>query len=251
MNTVKFTEVALRSTNKKGIITPDENGYYTLVVGGLNVYNSAQEYYVAHSALALFESSSALMRRIKNGALYAELGHPVKAPSMSMEDYYHRVMRIDETNVCAHIKEVWLDMEYGKKNPHLNNSQLIAVLAKVKPAGVKMHALESALTTPEQNVAFSVRGITDNAYKNNRTERHLTTIVTWDYVIEPGISIATKWNSPVLEQLSDIYINKEDLVRFAKTNIASPIATEDSKSMYNEIIRTYESKASLSKLYNW
>jgi hypothetical protein len=36
--------------------------------------------------------------------------------------------------------------------------------------------------------------------------KHLKTIVTWDYVNEPGISVAKKWHAPSLESHEDIQL---------------------------------------------
>lgn len=251
MNIVKFTETALTSKNKTGILKPDENGYYTLIVGGLNMYNSAGEYYTSKEAIKLFESSSHLMRRIKSGALYAELGHPKKDPNMNMESFYNRIITVDERNVCAHISEIWLDLNYGKEHPEYNSPDMIAILAKVKPAGAKANALETTISDPKQNIAFSIRGITENKYKNGRVERALTQIITWDYVLEAGLNIANKWNSPVLEDLGDYTISKDVLINMAKKQIESNIATENSKSMCREIVNSFSIQKNNGKVYTW
>ncbi|EKD89709.1 MAG: hypothetical protein ACD_33C00002G0001 [uncultured bacterium] len=252
MSIIKFTETALTGKKKNGILTPDENGYYTMIIGGLNTYNSAGEYYVAKDVLKLFESSSSLMRRIKNGALYAELGHPKKAPGMSMEDFYGRILTIDETNTCAHISEIWLDFNYGKEHPEHGNLDMIAIIAKIKPAGAKLHALESTITDPKQNVAFSVRGITENKYINGRVERSLTQIITFDNVVEPGINIANKWNSPVLESINEHTVNKDLLMKVANSQITNRFATESNKSVCKEVIENFSVDRSVeSKLFKW
>lgn len=248
MSIIKFTSTVLK--NKKGILKPDENGYYTMIIGGLNTYNSAGEYYVAKEAMKLFENSSSLMRRIKNGALYAELGHPKRLPGMSLEDFYRRVLTIDENNICAHISEVWLDLNYGKEHPEFSNPDLIAIMAKVKPTGTKAKFLEDALNSPTQNPAFSVRGLTDNIPRNNRVERILTEIVTWDYVLEPGINIANKWNSPVLENIEDVIVDKKILVKVAEESL-NLVSTESSKEIARDIIRLFNKESTDKKLYKW
>jgi hypothetical protein len=201
------------------------------------------------------------MRRIKNGSLYAELGHPKKLPGMSMEDFYNRVITIDEGNVCGHISEVTLDFNYGKNNPQFGNSDLVAIIGKVKPAGAKASALQIALENPKQNAAFSVRGLTENKYRNGRVERRLTNIITWDHVIEPGINVACKAHTPGLEsiksglvinELNDSIIDKEMLRKVVNRNIGI-VATEDNRMLFNDILKSVDSSniAKLNKLASW
>lgn len=251
MSIVKFTGTVLPSIGKKGIITADDNGYYTFIIGGLNAYNSAGEFYVAKEASKLFENSSHLMRRIKNGSLFGELGHPKKIPGTSNDEFYNRVLTVDEKNVCCHFSEVWLDFDYGKNNPEANNKELIAIMAKVKPSGPHSQALADSIENHKENVAFSIRGITENKFNNGRVERTLTQIITWDRVLEPGISMANKWSSPVLEELSDISISKSQLVQIAKENELSTFATESNRAIYKETIEKFKVESTPGKLFKW
>ena len=260
MDVVKFTETVFSEKGKKGVLTPDADGYYTVVVGALNTYNSAGEYYTAEGALQLFENSSHLMRRIKSGALYAELGHPKKAPDMSMEQFYNRIITIEETNVCGHFSEITLDFDFGKKNPDLNNKDLIGIIAKVKPAGPKANALQLALENPKQNAAFSIRGLTENKYVNGRVERRLTNVICWDFVTEPGIRCSDKVFAPGLEhrvavesmvtELSDNIVDKETFKRVLSTNMNN-VSMENSRDLFNDLLKSIDSKPSINKLSNW
>jgi len=253
MSTIKFTETVFSNKGKKGILKPDENGYYTVILGALNVYNSAGEYYKAEGALELFKSSSHLMRRIESGALYSELGHPKKLPGMTNQDYYNRIITLNENNLCGHISEITLDHNYGKEHPEYNNPDMIAIIGKVKPSGEKANALELSLSNPKENTAFSVRGLTENEYVNGRIERVLTNIITWDFVVEPGIHIANKACSPSLEdflvnETIDITLNKKVFKSISESS-NEVFATEDSKYIYEEIYKSlYCSK---SKLSSW
>lgn len=199
MSLIKFTETRLKSRGKKGVLTPDEHGYYRLCIGGLNAFNSVGEYYVYEGAKHLFESSSSFMRRVKTGCLKGELGHPKKLPGMSMEDYIQRIMSIEETNVCAHFADIELDPTYGRMNPEYRNPNLIAIIGRVKPAGPHAKVLADALANPEEDVCFSIRALTRDEFRNGRNERTLVQIICWDYVTEPGIDIARKYATPGLE----------------------------------------------------
>ena len=111
MKEIIFTCTALEGTGKQGILPKDSSGYYTIPVGALNAFNSIGDYYPYDAAKELFTSSSSLMRRINTGCLKGELGHPKKLPTESMDSYANRVMTVEETNVCAHFSQIWLDFE--------------------------------------------------------------------------------------------------------------------------------------------
>ena len=244
MSVVKFTETVFAGQNKEGHLpSVDSDGYHTVVLGGLNCYNASGEYYVAEGVVQMFQSSSAFMRRIQSGSLYAEVGHPRKQPGMSYEDFYRRIIDIDDTNICGHISDITLDMAYGQKNPQVGGRDLIAIMGKVKPAGPKAQALQMSLENRKQNTAFSVRGLTDNAQRNGRVERKLTQIITYDHVTEPGIKAACKAYVPGLEslqilELSDVLIDKvllADTVKFLQSD--NRLATESSRQLYKEILQ--------------
>lgn len=257
MSVVKFTETVFAENGKKGVLTPDEDGYYTVMVGALNSYNSAGEFYTAEGAIELFNTSAQLMRRIKNKALYSELGHPKRQPGMSLNDFYYRVISIEETNICGHFSEISLDLDWGKKNPQLRAPDMIAITAKVKPAGAKANALQLALENPKQNAAFSVRGLTENKNVNGRTERRLTNIITFDFVTEPGIRIADKHFSPALEsinsrayELTDTLVDKETLRKVLSESM-NHIGMESNRGMYEEILNSIKPPVRKGRLSQW
>lgn len=260
MEIVKFTETVFTDRGKKGILTPDSDGYYQIVLGALNTYNSAGEYYTAEGVLQIFESSSNFTRRIKSGALYSELGHPKKDPNMSMEQFYNRVISIEETNICGHISEVTLDFNFGKKNADLGNPELIAIIGKIKPAGPKANALQLALENPKQNTAFSIRGLTENNYVRGRVERRLTNIVTFDFVTEPGIQSANKQYAPGLEnrvsvesmisELTDTMVDKTILKRVLSNNL-STVGMESSRELFTDIFNSINKASNKDKLSKW
>jgi hypothetical protein len=181
MANVKFTATKLASKGKAGILKPDDDGYYTLVIGGLNLFNSVGEYYTADGARQLFEQSSTFMRRIKNGCLKGEMGHPKRLPGMSMDDYLRRIMTIEETNVCCHFKEIWLDEQYGKNHPEFKNPSMIAIMAKLKPTGPKGPSLQKSLDNPNENVCFSIRAFTKDYAVRGVINRVLDQVYSWDF----------------------------------------------------------------------
>lgn len=231
---MKFTATKLQGTGKLGVLKPDADGYYTVVLGGLNTLNSAGQYYVLQGAEQLFLQSSAFMRRVKKGCLKIEVTHPKPEPGMSEDEYVARLMDIDLKNVCGHISEVWLDVDFGKKHPEFGNPQLVAILGKIKPSGDKAATLQMALDNAKENVCFSIRSFTRNYMVGRREHRVLDTVVTFDLVNEGGILAASKWDSPVLETLVEKRITERQMDRFLKTN--SRYGNEDSKAIAMEVI---------------
>lgn len=237
MAMIKFTESRLTETGKKGVLTPDDNGYYEMIIGGLNVYNSAGEYYVYEGAKQLFEQSSSFMRRIKTGCLKGELGHPKRIPGMSMDDYLNRIMTIEETNVVCHFADIYLDTEFGKKRPEYKNPNLVAIIGKFKPAGPHAAVLKASLENPKEEVCFSIRALTRDQYQNGRNERTLVQVVTWDGgITEPGINIARKWHSPGLESLNETPVTISQIQHLAETT-GNEIAIESNKSLASETLK--------------
>lgn len=238
---VTFTETIFTAKGKEGILPgPDSDGYHTVVLGGLNCYNSAGEYYTADRVIDMFRDSSVFMRRVKNGSLFAEVGHPRREPGMTMSEFYARIIDILDTNICAHISEVSLDLKFGMKNPDLKCPEMIAIMGKVKPAGPKAETMKLSLENRKQNTAFSVRGLTNNHERNGRIERELTRVVTFDHVVEPGIKGACKAFVPGLESFietsSQEIVNERIFRETVERMIESgSVATESSREFYQDL----------------
>jgi hypothetical protein len=239
MGPIIFSSTYLAAKGKKGIIKPDKDGYYELIVGGLNIFNSAGSFYTADAA-SLFNNPS-FIRRVQNGALKGEVGHPFNDCTgsagsngscfVSQEDFLDRFLTIRETNVCAAHSKVWLDFD-RIKDP--SGRPVIAIMALTRPAGVHADVLRDSLNDPKQNTAFSVRGITEDRMVGNVRHRSLKTIVTFDYVNEPGISIANEWESPALESFYEKKVDSRDVLKLEKSMVVKNMATE-SYMMLNEI----------------
>lgn len=238
MAIVRYTATKLKATQKAGVLKPDEDGYYPLVIGGLNVVNSAGEYYVLEGAKELFDQSSVLMRRIRTGNLKGELGHPKRVPGMKEDEYFSRIMRVDEGNVCAHFKEVWLDSTYGLSKPSANNPKMVAIMGLVKPAGPHADVLKTSLENRAENVCFSIRALTEDHFIRGINHRILRSILTWDCVTEPGISIANKWDSPSLETVESTFITKADVERAIK--LPSSVSMESQNYLANEALHLFD-----------
>lgn len=195
---ITYSCTALAGKNKKGVLTPDADGYYTVVLGALDFHNSAGQFYSFDGSRQVFEESSTFMRRVARGALNGECGHP-RPHGMTNQQFVSRILDIDEKNISHHIKEVTLQRDTVKDD---KGHYVVAIIGKVKPAGPKGPALEAALQNPDQNVCFSIRSLTDDVVSATQWTKNIRTCVTFDWVNEPGISVATKYHSPALESLA-------------------------------------------------
>lgn len=237
MSIVKFTAQKL-APGKKGILPCDENGYYTMPIGALNVFNSVGQFYTMDGAKQLFEGSSSFMHRVANGYLKGEVGHP-KRGNMTVDQYMARILTVEETNVCCHFKEVWLDDTFGKTHPELKSPNLVAIMAKVKPSGEKGAALKESFENPDENVAFSIRSLTKDVYVRGVTNRIIQQIITFDNVTAPGISHANMWSAPALESFEEQIITKRNVENFIQ-NHPELVATESTRELATEALGLFD-----------
>lgn len=207
MNSIQFVCTALAGVNLVGNLKQTDQGYYRVVLGALNMFNSAGEFYDYEPARALFEGSSQLMRRCSRGNLRGEYGHPKPLPGQSSNDFANRVMSIYEDKVSHHIMNLTLDFE----SIQIKGKPVIAIIGDILPAGPMGAALERSLKNPNENVCFSIRAFTDDHRLGGIVHRHLKTVVTWDYVNEPGLSVAEKWQSPALESQFAHHFTRRDI----------------------------------------
>jgi len=205
-----FSCTALVGTNKVGLLQKDADGYYDVVLGALDYFNSRGDFYPLATAKRLFESSSILMRRIKGGNLRGECGHPRKLPGQSMPEYIHRILDINEPTVSHHIREVWIDDKSMKDD---NGRPIVLVRGWVRPAGLHGAGLQKALDNKHENVCFSIRSLTRDVLTPTGTYiKNLEEIITWDWVNEPGINVANKFGHPSLENMmSDVVFTDSHL----------------------------------------
>lgn len=239
---VRFTATRL-TAGKKGIITPNADGYYPMVLGALNAYNKVNEYYTLEGAKELFEASSSFMRRVRNECLKSEVNHPQFLPGMKLDDYIRRIERIDLNNVCSHISEIWLDKDAGKEIGGSKNPNLVLVMGLVKPSGVKGYALEEAINNNKENVCFSVRGVTTDYDERGKRYRALKRIITYDWVNEPGLEFATKRFNPALEDYFTLDVTRSQLANMNHSPIEYAMESAE-YAMHQEILSLFKPEQS-------
>lgn len=249
MTNAVYTATKL-AVGKKGLLPPDANGYYTMPVGALNVFNSVGQYYTLDGAKHLFDESSIFQRRIANGCLKGELGHPKRGENMSMDDYMTRILTIEETNVCCHFRKIWLDYDFGKKNPQFKNPNMIAIMAEVKPSGPKGQSLKESFENPDENVCFSIRSLTRDYYQRGQCMRVLQQIVGFDAVTEPGLALATMWSAPALESMVETVVTKRN-VQSVVDHVPAMVGMESTLEMANEALAVFSDNLQVPLYAKW
>ena len=236
MSNIRFSCTSLSGTQKQGIIPKDANGYYDMVIGGLDILNSAGEYYDHAGAKELFQESSSFMRRVKRGALRGEVGHPRREHGQSIDSYVSRILDIDEKNVCVHFSEIYLDFE-SFKNP--DGTKIVAIRAKLAPSGPNAEFLTQSLENKQENVCFSIRSFTENTFKRGRTIKSIKTIVTFDYVNEPGIHIAEKYKAPSLESFDDLSVSRPQMEKALDARQVLNLSQESTTLTRKELFESF------------
>jgi hypothetical protein len=202
-NQVRIGGSILTAGGKKGVLVPDADGYYTLVVGAYGTYNSAGMFYEANSGVSMFDPNGPLMRRVAKKVLFMEFKHPepfvdlmidgriVRKP-MTDHEYMARIRKIDDDRVCGHIRNLYIID--GRDE---NGKPCKMVVAEVKPYGPFAKIFEDSLKNPHINTYCSVRSLTQDDMM--RGIKYTREISTWDFVGEGGIFLAGKHSSPALE----------------------------------------------------
>lgn len=243
-----FECTALKGTNKTGTLKPDANGYYTVVLGGLDMFNSRGQFYDLKGSENLFKESSAFMRRIGQGSLFGEWGHP-RPYGISQREFVARVMDVDEKNISHHIRKVWLDPNYTRDK---DGRQMVTILGEIKPVGAKADELRKMFETPGMNICFSIRSFTEDRPQRGVIHKTLREIVTWDVVLEPGLHVANKWNTPGLESLDATPFTLNDL-QYASDYITSVggVAMESANHRIQDFIRAYRHTEAIPASARW
>lgn len=237
VSSVKYQQTTLQE-GKRGVIPADSNGYYPIVLGAFNAYNTSKAFYPLPAMEKLMTESSRLQRKISNGQLKGEYGHP-SLENLTPKQVISRVLQVKEDNICCHIKKVWL--EPTPQGP-------VATWGMVKPSGPKGEYLKASLENPDENVAFSIRSFTQDSYQRGTLVKNVLEVVGWDYVHEPGIPQATKWGSPSVEAFNEVMVSKatvDDLIISYNES-----GMEQDSSVLTDI-RKYLTTKPVSVLYRW
>jgi hypothetical protein len=187
----------MKGQGKKGILRPDANGYYTVVLGGMDVFNTKQGFYDANLTGDILSTCELFKSRISAGNLYGEMGHPRREPGMTDDEFLYRVHDVLESNISHHIAKVWYDRD--NYTDRKTGQKMVAFVGKVKPDGKWEQTLIDRLENPDQDCCFSVRCSSADKFAGGRILKKITKIITWDTVVSPGIPNASKYGSLSME----------------------------------------------------
>lgn len=217
---------------KRGALKKDEHGYYEVILGALNAFSNVGDYYEEEGSKELFEASSMFQRRINQGLLYGEMGHPYPLPGEKFQDFAKRCAVVSEKNVSHHFRQIRL--EYNHRDE--TGKPIILIMGLIKPEGPHAEALRSNLENPFTNSCFSIRAFTDDQTIGGVLHRRLTEIITFDFVLESGMKVARKYSSPTLESLHSIPMTKKCLMQTQEELSGIP-AMESTRDFYFNLFR--------------
>lgn len=198
---IVYSNKVLEFKGKRGILKCSADGYYTVILGGLGIDNEHGTHYAdCATTRKLIEGSSDLTRRLKRGQLYAEWGHPKYDPGMSDQQRQMRARKIVEDRVCGTFRKIWLETCKDEEgNP------FVAIMGEIKPFGPFGQYLKESLDNPDNNTCFSGRYWSNRTIRNGQYVLEIHTVGTWDFVLEPGIAQAQKYNLNTLESIFEEY----------------------------------------------
>lgn len=243
--TMRYNCVALAGVNKGATLKKDADGYYYVLLGALNIFNSEGIFYAFNESKHVFDRSSVFMRKIQAGNLFGEEDHPPYEQGMTDAQWIDRNEWIETKNVAMHIREI----ELKPTDQMCNNLPVVEIWGWVKPNRARGPLLAEALENPHQNVCFSLRAIVREGFVGGVKTRRIDRMVTFDWVIEDGLQICNKYSaiqrgSQVAQESTRTFVDRpisrqtlEDIL--FKPEAVSTVATESRRGNLREIAREY------------
>jgi hypothetical protein len=199
MGNIVITNTYLPKTGKTGIIKPDADGYRTVILGGFGIANESGIYYEPKSAVTAIKNGPILRRKIEKGMLYGEADHP-DLSGLTDKEAIERMFLISAARRSHTIRDLVIVTDKYKDK---NGQYFPAVEGKVRPSGNEYGKdLEQCFSDPYQNTAFSIRSYLDTTRSTSRI-RYIQYAITWDWITEPGIFYANKYNARACESRNE------------------------------------------------
>lgn len=231
----------LQGINKGGTHKRDADGWFLdVVLGALNVENSAGDFYPLDYARAQFEQSTALMRKAAKGVLFGEAGHPEFKKGMTRDDFINRLRQFPHDNVSHAIRNLRLQ---ECVNPQ-SGVRYVAILGDVLPVRKQGEYLLKELLTKDINVCFSIRSLTRDVPRPDGTyTKYITQLLSVDWVNEGGIIHAQQYNSPALESFKERFKFTKEEAELALASVSNT-GMESKNSIDISSAFAYDIKAS-------
>lgn len=188
---VRYNCVALAGVNKGAKLKKDEDGYYFVLLGALNIFNSDSIFYAFNESKHVFDRSSVFMRKVMAGNLFGEEDHPAPTPGMTEAEWLDRNEWIETKNVAMHIREI----ELKTTDQICNGLPVVEIWGWIRPDRERGPLLAAALENPHENVCFSLRAIVREGRVGGVLTRRIDRMVTFDWVIEDGLQICNKYSA--------------------------------------------------------
>lgn len=198
-DSISYSNIMLAGTNKRGELKKLDNGYYEIIIGAFAAYGNGGWFYDLASAKRYIETDNDFIHRIQSGQMHSEWGHPVRTPGMTDQEWFTRIHTLYEPNWSSHIRRIRLDMNTVKDD---RGRYVVAVIGEVCPSGPKASEFRLQLENPHIDVNYSIRSFARQDSRN--MTKHINRIITWDNVFSPGIKVASKYNTPSMENSLDL-----------------------------------------------
>lgn len=248
--------IATKIENSNKTIKKNERGEYCVVVGAVNHFSKAGEFYTAQDVREkFFQANSMLMQRCKNGDVKIESEHPVFEANMDKRAWFERLYSYDKLRVAGIITELWLEELPIKENG--TDLNIILIWAAIKPLEDRPlgKTLKLDLDNPDINTAFSIRSIIIKELVNFTTVCKIEDIICFDWVSSPGIGKANTFYTAGMESSKDYSVHLANLNNLEETNTVKKIITNtpglESSSLSSALADNINSIVSTKKLLNW
>ncbi len=166
-------------------LRPGPDGYYdnfpVAVVGATSRNNTNYE---PNSFIAqITGANSFISMAVKAGQHYGEFGHP-KTLGLSNEHAIARLLDVYEDRVSHSFRKIIPGKSLEKGGMLIN--------ASFTPMGPNGQYLAENLSNPYTNTAFSLRSLASQTISGGVMHRSVKKLVTFDHVLTPGFSQASK-----------------------------------------------------------
>ena len=182
-----FNIQTLVSKDGKSIksIHPDKDGIIKgMPLAVLGKASRNKSYYEENSFInAMTNPDSAFYRKLTEGGLEGEMGHPFYATNTQAD--IKRIMYIDRTKVSHGFTRIY--------SQPTEDGKYILILGDVLPCGPYKRELLDSFEDPNRNTAFSLRSLTSSPQLRNGVQyKKVLALITFDAVETGGYEEASK-----------------------------------------------------------